>query len=402
MGPTTKRLGRIQNALSNLLPFFQDPVFNRRGEDPLACDFMLGNPQEMPLQRYVETLQHWVVPQNKDWYAYKMSEEPARQAVAHSLSQQRGLSFLPEDIHITTGAFAGLAVCLNAILDPGDEVIFISPPWFFYETLILSAFGVPVRVGIDMRTLDLDLNAIEAAITSKTRAIIINSPNNPTGKIYPVETLGQLALLLTSASQRNGRPVYLLSDESYYRIVYDGRDFISPTNFYPNSFLIYTYGKTLLTPGQRLGYIALPPDMPDKETVGLAVFTSQLTTGYAFPNALLQYSLPELEKLSIDIEHLQEKRDRMVSSLRGMGYDLHVPEGTFYLLPRSPWRDDLAFTHLLAENHIYCLPGVIAEMPGYFRISLTASDDMIERALPGFAALLEKARREDPAPALVN
>lgn len=402
MGPITHRLGRIQNALSNLLPFFQDPVFNRRDQDPLACDFMLGNPQEMPLQRYVETLQRWVVPQNKDWYAYKMSEEPARQSLAHSLSQQRGLSFLPQDIHLTTGAFAGLAVCLNAILDPGDEVIFISPPWFFYETLILSAFGVPVRVGIDPHTFDLDLNAIEAAITPKTRAIIINSPNNPTGKIYPAETLGQLALLLTSASQRNGRPVYLLSDESYYRIVYDGRDFISPTNFYPNSFLIYTYGKTLLTPGQRLGYIALPPDMPNKGTVGLAVFTSQLTTGYAFPNALLQYSLPELEKLSIDIEHLQEKRDRMVSSLRGMGYDLHVPEGTFYLLPRSPWEDDLAFTHLLAENHIYCLPGVIAEMPGYFRISLTASDEMIERALPGFAALLEKARREDPAPAPVN
>ncbi len=397
MRPITQRLGNIHTALANVLPFFEDSLFNRRIDDPLACDFIFGNPQEMPLQKYVETLQHWVVPQNKDWFAYKMSEEAPRQALALSLSQQRGLAFRPEDIHITTGAFSGLAVCLNAVLDPGDEVIFISPPWFFYETLILAAYGVPVRVGIDRRTFDLDLAAIEAAITPRTRAIIINSPNNPTGRIYPAETLRHLAGMLTFASQRNGRPVYLLSDESYYRIVYDGRSFVSPTHFYPNSFLIYTYGKTLLTPGQRLGYIALPPDMPDKESVGVAIFTSQLTTGYAFPNALLQFSLPDLEKISIDVEHLQEKRDRMVSSLREMGYNLHVPEGTFYLLPRSPWADDMAFARLLAENHVYCLPGVITEMPGFFRISLTANDQMIERGLPIFAAMLEKARRESPA-----
>ena len=133
--------------------------------------------------------------------------------------------------------------------------------------------------------------------------------------------------------------------------------------------------------------------------ISQAIFVSELTTGWTFPNALLQYALPELEKLSIDIEHLQEKRDRLVSSLREIGYDLHSPEGTFYLLPRSPWEDDMAFTHMLAENHIYCLPGVITEAPGYFRISLTASDKMIERSLPGFAALFEKAQRERPEPA---
>ena len=399
MTPITQRMGSIQLALSNLLPFFNNPLFNRRADDPLACDFLFGNPQEMPLERYVGTLQRWIIPQNKEWFAYKMSEEPARQAVAQSLSQQRGMSFVPEDIHITTGAFSALAVCLNAILDPGDEVIFISPPWFFYESLILAAYGLPVRVKIDTRTFDLDLEAIEAAITSKTRAIIVNSPNNPTGRVYPAETLQSLSRLLNSTSQRNGRSIYLLSDESYYRIMYDGRTYTSPANFYRNSFVIYTYGKTLLTPGQRIGYIALPPDMQEKETISQAIFVSELTTGWTFPNALLQYALPELEKLSIDIEHLQEKRDRLVSSLREIGYDLHSPEGTFYLLPRSPWEDDMAFTHMLAENHIYCLPGVITEAPGYFRISLTASDKMIERSLPGFAALFEKAQRERPEPA---
>ncbi len=392
MAIISQRMERIQNTLTNLLPLFNDPLFNRRIDDPLACDFLLGNPHEMPLPGYVEALQRWVTPQNKDWYAYKMSEEPARSVLAHNLSLVRGFDFQPEDITLTTGAFAGLAVTLNAILDAGDEVIFISPPWFFYETLIVSAGGTPVRVRIDPQTFDLDLAAIEAALTSRTRAIIINSPNNPTGKIYPTQTLQELARLLSAASQRNGRPVYLVSDEAYCRILFDGRTYPSPTNFYPNSFLIYTYGKTLLTPGQRLGYIALPPDMPDKEIVSRALFTAQMAAGYAFPNALLQYALPELEKLSIDIEHLQEKRDRLVPALRQMGYDVHLPEGTFYLLPHSPWEDDLAFTHMLAEDHhIYCLPGSICEAPGYFRISLTANDEMIERSLPGFARAIKRS-----------
>jgi aspartate aminotransferase len=362
----------------------------------LGCDFLLGNPQELPLQGYVDTLQRWLVPQNKDWFAYKMSEEPARQALANSLSQQRGSTFLPEDIHLTTGAFAALAVCLNAVLDPGDEVIYNSPPWFFYEPLILAAQAVPVRVKVDDHSYDLDLQAIEAALSPRTRAIIINSPNNPTGRIYPAGTLERLARLLDTASREYTRPIFLLSDESYYRIVFDGRAFPSPGSFYPNTFIIYTYGKTLLTPGQRMGYVALPPNMPDKESVRQALFISQLSTGFVFPNALLQYALPELERLSIDIEHLQEKRDRLVSELQRMGYELHAPEGTFYLLPRSPWEDDLAFTRLLAKNHVYCLPGVITEMPGFFRISLTATDEMIERGLPIFAWALEHARSEQP------
>lgn len=296
---------------------------------------------------------------------------------------------------MTTGAFGALAVTLNATIDPGDEVIFITPPWFFYETLILAAGGKPVRVKVDLETFDLDLAAIEAAITTSTRAIIVNSPNNPTGKIYPASTLKRLSELLTDASQRNQRPVYLISDESYCRIVYDGREFLSPTNYYPNSFLIYTYGKTLLTPGQRLGYLALPPGMTDAQAMRDAIFASQFATAYAIPNALLQHSLPELEKLSVDIEQLQERRDLLVGKLRQTGYDVHTPEGTFYLLPRSPLPDDRDFTKLLAEQHIYCLPGSVCEMPGYFRISVTANDDMVERSLPGFARAMELAKREN-------
>ena len=391
MAVISQRMERYQKSMGHVSALFNSSLNIRRIQDPQACDFMFGNPHEMPLPGFVAALQQWSAPQNKDWFAYKMNEERPRQELAENLRAIRGMEFKPEDIFLTTGAFAGLAVTLNAILEPGDEVIFISPPWFFYETLILAAGGVPVRVKIDPKTFDLNIDTIAAAISTKTRAIIINSPNNPTGKIYPESTLKELARLLNAASSSHRQTIYLLSDEAYCRIIYDGRAFPSPTAFYLNSFLIYTYGKTLLTPGQRLGYIALPPNMPEAEMVRQALFTAQLTTGYALPNALMQYALPDLEKLSIDIEHLQEKRDRLVAELRQMGYELHVPEGTFYLLPRSPVEDDLRFTDRLADEHIHCLPGKVCEMPGYFRISVTANDAMIDRALPGFARALKQA-----------
>lgn len=389
----SQRIEKLIDVMAPVNDFFLNSEWGQRMDDPEICDFVVGNPHEMPLPGFTAALKKQIEPQNKDWFAYKDNETPARTVVAESLQRQRGRPFAPEDVFLTNGAFAGLAVTLAAVTDPGDEVIFISPPWFFYEALIAAADATPVRVQCDPETFDLDLAAIEEAITERTRAIIVNSPNNPTGKIYPAETLAGLADLLEEAGERNGRPVFLLSDEAYCRIIYDGRDFPSPTAFYPHSFLIYTYGKTLLTPGQRLGYVALPPEMPGRDGLREALFAAQLVTGYAFPNALLQHALPEIEALSIDVEHLQEKRDRLVSALRGMGYTLHVPEGTFYLLVASPLADDGAFLELLAEHDVFCLPGSVAECPGYFRISLTANDEMIERALPGFEAAIEGARR---------
>jgi aspartate aminotransferase len=236
-----------------------------------------------------------------------------------------------------------------------------------------------------MDTWDPDLDAIAAAITPRTRAVLINSPNNPTGRIYPPEVLERLATVLTEASERHGRPIYLISDEAYSRILYDDREFRSPTEFYPWSFLVYTYGKQLLTPGQRVGYIALPPTMPDREQVRNALMMGQLAFGgNGVPNAVMQRAMVDFETMSIDLKALEARRDRMVDGLRSAGYDLHSPEGTFYLLPRSPIEDDVAFTERLAQDKVYVLPGAVVEMPGRFRISLTANDEMVERALPIF------------------
>ena len=390
--PISTRSQQVLEATTHVFRFVTGSLWARLSGDPSVCDFVFGNPHEMPLSGFTTALQRWSIPQNKDWHAYKNSEANAQAVIAASLREQRGIPFETEDIFLTNGAFAGLAVVLNTVVSPGDEVIFISPPWFFYEALIVAAGGKAVRVGIDAQSFDLDIAAIESAITPQTRAIIINSPHNPTGKIYPPETLTALATLLTEASRKQGRAIYLLSDEAYCRIIYDGRSYPSPTAFYPHSFLIYTYGKTLLTPGERLGYIALPPEMPERDSLRPALFIMQFVTGYAFPNAILQHAIDDLDKLSIDIARLQYKRDLLLHSLREMGYSVHTPEGTFYLLVKSPLPQDEEFAALLAEYNVLVLPGTVAEMPGYFRLSLTANDDMIARSLPGFATAIQRAQ----------
>ena len=352
--------------------------------DPDVADFTFGNPQEMPLPGLVDALQRAAVPHAKDWYAYKFSEEEPRRIVAASLKRRTGIDYEPADIALTTGAFGALGVTIRALTGPGDEVIFLSPPWFFYELMILSSGATPVRVRLAAPDFDLDAAAIAAAITPRTRAIIVNSPHNPTGRIYREPELAALGRVLTEASARHGRPIILISDESYNRIVFDGIDFRSPAQDYDATIAIYTYGKTTLAPGQRMGYAAMSPTFPDRETTGQRIMLQQVVAGWGFPNALLQHAIGDIETLSIDIAALQARRDRMVPALRSLGYEVTSPEGTFYLMARSPDPDDVAFTDRLAELGALVLPGTIVECPGWFRISLTASDAMVERGLEAF------------------
>lgn len=400
--PISARAQALAEATKPFMRFFTESPYARKAGAPGVSDFALGNPHEPALPGMVQAFQRWAPPQDDDWFAYKVSEPRSQEILAASLREWRVMPFQPEDIALTNAGFGALAAGLKAVGDPGDEVIFSLPPWFFYEVLCVDAGLRPVKVNVVPGTFDLDLDAIARAITPRTRVVIVNTPNNPTGRIYPPETLKALARLLDEASRLNGRTIYVLSDEPYSRIVYDGRPFHSPTAYYPNTLLAYSYGKVLLAPGQRIGFLALPPTMPDREEMRQNILLAQIAGGYMWPNALLQHALGDLDRLSIDIAHLQRKRDRMVQALRTMGYEVHSPEGTFYLLPKSPWADDVAFCDLLGERDILVLPGSVTEIPGYFRISLTASDAMIDRALPGFEAALEYARtHEPPAPAAV-
>lgn len=383
------RSGAAMAAIAPVVNFLTSPQFvPKNPDDPEVCDFTLGNPHEPVVPGFVEAIERQLAPRHHRWFAYNTGEPATIAAIAAGLRERLGLPFADADILLTSGAFAGLAVCLATLADPGDEVIFNSPPWFCYEPMILAQGLAPVRVKVDLQSFDLDLGAIEAAISPRTRAVIVNSPNNPTGKIYPPETLQALAELLVRAGERHGRPIFLLSDEAYSRVLFDGRSFPTPSRFYSHTVVIYTYGKTLLTPGQRMGYLALSPQMPEREALREALFVGLLTTGMAVPNAVLQYALPELDPLTIDLGLLQRKRDRLVGGLRELGYTATLPEGTFYVLVRTPVADDWAFAVGLAEQKLYVLPGRVCELPGYLRLSLTASEAMIERALPRFAQAL--------------
>jgi aspartate aminotransferase len=311
----------------------------------------------------------------------------ARELVCASLKTLTGLDYPTENIFMTNGATGAHLVTMNALLGAGDEVIFSKPPWFFYEGMILLSGGKPVPIETLPGTFDLDVEAIERAITANTRFVIVNSPNNPTGKVYLAETLAELSRVLERASERNGCPIYLVSDEVYRAIVYDGLTFHSPTKFYRNSIMIYSYGKTLLTPGQRVGYIALSPQIEDAAALRTILFSSQILSGWAMASALMQHSLSDLEKLSLDVADLQRRRNRFITGLRQCGYEAGMPEGAFYVTPKTPIEDDVASSSLLAEKGVLCLPGSVVKMNGYIRASLTANDDMIERALPIFEAV---------------
>ncbi|HKC20649.1 MAG TPA: aminotransferase class I/II-fold pyridoxal phosphate-dependent enzyme [Candidatus Dormibacteraeota bacterium] len=355
---------------------------------PEASDFRFGNPQEMPLPAIQEAIVRWAAPQNKDWFAYKFSEPSAVKVAVESLKRRVGIDFDPADIAMTTGAFGALATALRAVVDPGDEVIYLSPPWFFYAPMILSLGAKPVRVDMSPPQFELPVDAIEWHITPQTRAIIVNSPHNPSGRVFTDGELERLTHVLEAAH----RPIYLVSDESYSRILFDDRQFVSPLRYYERSFLVYTYGKTLLAPGQRLGYLAMPPGMPDREELRDAIRVSQFALGYPIPNAVMQYAMGDLEKASVDVHALQNRRDVIVKALGEMGYETVTPEGTFYVMVRSPIADDMEFTKRLADENVFVLPGRMFELPGWFRISLTANDAMVERALPGFERALESIR----------
>ncbi len=386
--PISREIAGLLESYEPLVAFIGE--YEPAAQKPGVADLTLGNPQDMPLAEVVGALQKWAQPRGKDHFAYKMNVPEAQRAVIAGLRERRGITYQIDDVFMTNGAFAGLTVTIGAVCDPGDEVIYISPPWFFYDGLIRAFGAKAVSVKVDLKTFDLDLDAIERAITPRTRAIIVNSPNNPTGRLYPRATLDRLAAVLERASARNGRRIYLISDEAYSRILFDGRRYESPTESYPHSFLVYTYGKQLLTPGERIGYVCLPPEMPDRETLRSAITMMLFLTGWAFPNATLQYAVGNLDRVCVELSVLQRRRDRVVSALKTAGYEVHSPEGTFYLLPRSPWPDDAAFTRHLRERDVLVLPGYLVELPGYFRISLTASDAMVEKAIPVFAAAMRE------------
>jgi aspartate aminotransferase len=351
---------------------------------PDALDLTFGNPHELALPGLAAAMRAQVEPRSVDWFAYKTSERSAQEVVASGLRAELGMEFAPEDIAMTQGAFGAISLALALLSDAGDEVVIPAPGWFCYEPMLHAVNLAPVPAALEPVSFDLDVDAIARAITPRTKIVIVNSPANPTGRVYPKAAWDALAEVLEDASRRHGRRIWLLSDEPYRRIRFDGVEFASPAGSYPWTVIDYSYGKVLLAPGQRLGYLALSPLIPAEERNELraALMPLGLAIGWGFPDAVMQYSVPALERLTLDMDELTRKRDRLHGALVDAGVDVTRPEGTFYLWGRAPGGDAQAFCDALAVRGVYVMPGTLFGQPHHFRISLTATMTMIERALP--------------------
>ncbi|MDQ3764654.1 MAG: aminotransferase class I/II-fold pyridoxal phosphate-dependent enzyme [Actinomycetota bacterium] len=322
----TKRVMAVQQALHS---FFETVLHSPAQEGRTLIDnFLTGDPQELPPPGFVEAIQRCSVPTSNDWFAYRFLHEPARQAAATSLSAELGVGFAAEDIFPTRGAGGAIALALHTVADPGDEVVFLSPPWFYYEAMILSSGAIPVRVQLEPPAFNLDIEAIVAALGPRTRAVLINTPHNPSGRIYPAAALQRLADGLAKTAARYGRPIWVISDEVYSRILFDNRSFVSPGVFHPYSILAHTYSKSTLTPGQRLGYLALAPGLAEAEAEAMrtALFHVLFSSGLVMPDAVMQYALPDIDGLLLDITAIQRRRDRMVTALRNKATNYTVPK----------------------------------------------------------------------------
>lgn len=376
------------NDLKLVLDFIQS-YRQAAPEGAVVADLTFGNPHEPPLPDLVRALRTHIEPLAVDWFAYKLSEEEPRRVIAEGLRAELGLNFAPEDIAMTLGAYGAITLAFSILLDPGDECIIPVPGWFLYETSLSLVHAVAVKVPLRNEDFDLDVDAIEAAITARTRIVVVNTPHNPTGVIYSRERLAELAAMLHRKSAEHGRPIFILSDEPYRRIRFDGAAFTSPAEVYPWTLIDYSFGKVLLAPGLRLGYLAMCPNMPAeaRATLRATAEKTQLSSGCAFPDSILQYAVKDLETVSIDVPAYQRKRDRLYNALTQWGYQMTKPAGTFYLWGKAPGGNALAFTAAMAARGVYVMPGTLFERPGDFRISLTGTHDMIEASLPAFEAL---------------
>jgi aspartate aminotransferase len=355
----SQRSAAANSAIAGVTNFYFNSRYADRRFDPDISDFTFGNPHEMPLAGIVTAIREAAVPQNEDWFAYKTSEESPQGFLAEAVGKELGLPFEPPDIALTTGAFAAIAVAFHLLLDAGDEAIYSEPAWFCYEPMLLAADAVPRKVRLKQPRFDLDIDAIEAAIGPRTRLVIVTTPHNPTGRIYERDALTALAERLEQASNRIGHRIFLLSDEPYRRLRFDGRGFVSPAALYPWTLIAYSYGKVLLAPGQRVGYLAISPRMPaaDRQALRDAVSATQMALGWAFPNAVMQYAIPQLERLSIDVPALVRRRDVLTDALTRAGHTVLPPEGTFYLWVKWSSGDHERQWNALADRGVFVMPG---------------------------------------------
>ena len=357
-------------------------------------DFSLGNPS-VPAPHQISDAIKSILDEEDPLlvHGYNKSNsgyEDVRSTVADHVNKLHGTSFTANNILMTVGAASGLNIAIKTLVDPGEEVIAFAP--FFVEYGNYAAnHGASLKVIPPQPPMfQPDLDALEEMISEKTRAVIINSPNNPTGVIYSEDVLEKLAQILKAKSEEFGSPIYIISDEPYRELVYDGAHVPYVTRFYPNTFVCYSWSKSLSLPGERIGYLVIPSELHDFESAVTAANIAGRILGYVNAPSLMQRVVARCIDSSTDIDTYDRNRKKIYEGLSQIGYECIRPEGAFYLFVKSLIDDDVEFCRLAKAHRILAVPGSSFACPGYFRLAYCVDYDTIVRSLPGFKALFDE------------
>lgn len=359
-------------------------------------DFSLGNPNVPAPDGVKEAAERLLaMPDNTVLHGYTSAQGDAevRKAVADNINERFGAGVSPDFIYMTCGAAASLTITLNALYEDGDEFILLAPFFPEYSVFVKAAGGTPVVVPFDEKTFAPDLSALEKAVTPRTKGVIVNSPNNPSGTVYTRKTLDGIVSLLERKSAEYGRKIVLIADEPYRELVYDDIEVPYLPNLYPDTVVCYSYSKSLSLPGERIGYIAISPRMTEKENVYAAVCGAGRALGYVCAPSMFQRVAAACVNERPDITAYRRNRDLIYSALTEMGYDCVHPDGAFYLFVRSPEPDANAFSERAKTFGLLIVPGDTFGAPGYVRISYCVGRDMIERSLPAFRDLINTYKK---------
>ena len=360
-----------------------------------VLDFSLGNPSVEPPRRvndFIRELLSGPEAASVHGYTTAQGELGVREKLAASLTRRFGGPYDAGDLYLTVGAAAALCCCFRALACPGDQFILLAPFFTEYTYFITGNGGEPVVVPPDYATFQPDLGALERAITSHTKAVVVNSPNNPSGVVYTAETLSAMAELLRRKAAEYGHPIYLISDEPYREIVFEGFSVPWLPDFYDDTLVCYSYSKSLSLPGERIGYILIGKPVADREALYAAICGAGRVLGYVNAPSLFQQVTSLCCDRTSDLAVYERNAKLLVPALREMGYHCVEPGGAFYLFPRSLEPDDMAFSERAKQFDLLLVPGSGFGAPGHVRIAYCVQTDMIQRALPKFKALADSYR----------
>ncbi len=387
-------LGTARSVIRELFEFGKKRAAEVGAEN--VFDFSIGNPSVPPPEDVNEIAIDILKNQDPVFihgYTSAQGDAGVRQMIAESLNRRFGESYDKDDLYMSTGAAAALTCCFNGLCCEGDEVIVFAPYFPEYKVFIEKAGAKMVLIPAEIEGFQIDFDAFEKAISPKTKAVLINTPNNPSGVVYSKETVERLAQILRDKSKEYGQPIYLISDEPYREIVYDGAETPWVPKYYDNTIVCYSFSKSLSMPGGRIGYILVPPTVEDNKTVYAAIAGAGRSLGYVNAPALFQYIAAKCCDMTSDLSVYEKNRRLLLDSLREMGFYCVEPKGTFYLFPRCLEEDAFAFSERAKEFNLLLVPGDGFGCPGHFRLAYCVPTERIERALPAFKKLAESYKK---------